>query len=111
MQPRAGFCCLKLISSVYSLFHVGGSHTKQYISEISNAALSPTARQKRPRQNEPSWSFLTCRRRHDTYSRSRRPATDDTGSEKQIAPALVAGPACSLMARMIAAFSSACAII
>ena len=46
-----------------------------------------------------------------TYSRSRRPATDDTGSEKQIAPALVAGPACSLMARMIAAFSSACAII
>ena len=40
-------------------------------------------------------------------SRSRRPATELTGSEKQIAPAFVPGPAFSLIARMIAAFSSA----
>ena len=39
-------------------------------------------------------------------SRARRPATEEIGSEKQIAPARLPGPACSLIERMMAAFSS-----
>ena len=41
--------------------------------------------------------------------RSRNPTTEETGREKQIAPAFVPGPACWLMARMMGAFSSRCA--
>ena len=40
------------------------------------------------------------------YSPLRRPATEEIGSEKQMAPAGVPGPAFSLMAFMMAAFSS-----
>ena len=44
-------------------------------------------------------------------SRARRPATEEMGREKQIAPALVPGPAVSLMERMMADFSSLWATI
>ena len=44
-------------------------------------------------------------------SLARRPATEEIGREKQMAPALLPGPACRLTADIIAAFSSRWATI